>query len=248
MVFKPMDCGRPSRFGIGVIEAGGRVVRYEEKPRDPPSDLASLTIYLFRYEVLAARLRENAATGTTFHLYDEVIPRMVREDRVMGFVFDGGWEYLRPLDAWYDTHMRMLSPEGFRVPMDRVVTNPEGQGLGDASPAFFAPGAEVLASLVPPGCRIHGTVRRSVLFPGVVVEPGAIVEDSVLVNDVRVGSGTVVSRAVVDKGCVLGSCAVVGGHGGVTALGKEARVVPGGRIAAGSEVPAGSVAGVEGER
>ena len=44
-----------------------------------------------------------------------------------------------------------------------------------------------------------GTVRRSVLSPGVLVESGAVVEDSVLMNDVVVGPGAIVRRSILDK-------------------------------------------------
>ncbi|HOI11391.1 MAG TPA: sugar phosphate nucleotidyltransferase, partial [Myxococcota bacterium] len=63
MVFKRMDVGRPARFGVGVLGEGGRVLDYLEKPADPPSDLASMTIYVFRADVLAEAVRRNAATG-----------------------------------------------------------------------------------------------------------------------------------------------------------------------------------------
>ena len=243
MVFKRMNVGRPARFGIGVLGEGGRVLDYVEKPADPPSDLASLTIYVFRADVLAEAVRRNAATGRTFHLYDEVIPDLVRNGgRVFGYVFDGGWEYLRPLSAWHDAHMRLLG-DGIGVPLDRVLTNLEGAGVGEAPPAFVARSADVRNAWIGPGCRVRGCVARSVLFPGVVVEEGAVVEDAVLLNDVVVGRGARVTRAVVDKTCVLGEGAGLHGADALVSLGKGVRVAPGAVLPAGAEVGPGGVVG-----
>ena len=73
------------------------------------SDLASLTVYVFNTRTLVERVRENAAESTGFHLYSEVIPRMVREGaRVYGHVFDGYWAYARTLDAYYAANMDAL--------------------------------------------------------------------------------------------------------------------------------------------
>ena len=62
-----------------------------------------------------------------------------------------------------------------------------------------------------PGVIVSGgTVRRSVLSPGVRVGPGATVEDSVLLSGVEVGEGALVRRAIIDKEVVVPPGAVIG--------------------------------------
>lgn len=242
MVFRRMDVGRPARFGVGVLDGDGRVTDYAEKPAQPQSDLASMTIYVFRAEVLAEAVRRNAVTGRTFHLYDEVIPELVRNGRVVGYVFEGGWEYLRPLSAWHDAHMRLIGG-GIGVPMDRVLTNLEGVGIGDAPPAFIAASAEVRNAWLGPGCRVRGRVVNSVLFPGVTVEAGAVVEDAVLLNDCVVGRGARVVRSVLDKACVLGEASRLAGAEALVSLGKGVQVARGAILSAGAEIGPGGVVG-----
>ncbi len=242
MVFRRMDVGRPARFGVGVLDGDGRVTDYAEKPAQPQSDLASMTIYVFRAEVLAEAVRRNAVTGRTFHLYDEVIPELVRDGRVFGYVFEGGWEYLRPLSAWHDAHMRLIG-DGIGVPMNRVLTNLEGAGIGDAPPAFIAASAEVRNAWLGPGCRVRGRVINSVLFPGVTVEAGAVVEDSVLLNDCVVGRGARVVRSVLDKACLLGEASRLDGAGALVSLGKGVQVARGAILPAGAEIGPGGVVG-----
>jgi glucose-1-phosphate adenylyltransferase len=236
MAFKRMDVGRPSRFGVGVLGEGGRVTQYLEKPADPPSDLASMTVYLFRTEVLVEAVRRNAEVGTTFHLYNEVIPSVVDGGRVFGHVHRGGWEYLRPLSSWHDAHMRLLTRKGIGVPLDGVLTNAESGGYGDAPPARFGAAADVSRSLVAPGCRVSGRVRRSVLFPWVTVEEGAIVEDSVILNRVTIRAGARVLRSVVDKDVSVGEGALLCGDERLVSVGKGANVGDGAILKSGAEI------------
>lgn len=239
MVFKRLDVGRPSRFGIGVIE-DRRVVRYVEKPLDPPSDLASLTIYVFRTDALIARLEENARTGKTFHLYDEVIPAMVAEDRVAGFIFKGRWEYLRPLSAYHEAHMRLVSGRK-GVSLEGLLTNFETQGVSYAPPLRFERGGSANNSLCAPGVVVSGKVKYSVLFPWVRVHRDAIVSESVLLHNVVVGKGSSVSRAVIDKDVLIEEGVLIDGGDALVSIGKGARIGAGAIIRPGTVVEPGAV-------
>jgi len=227
MAFKRMKITGKSRFGMGVLGAGDRVVDYLEKPAVPPSDLVSLTVYLFRTEVLVRQVQINAQNGRTFHLYDEVIPALVRNAHVQAYVFDGGWEYARPLSAYHDVHMRLVSPGGIEVPMDSVLTNLHQACLADAPPAWMDHTARVARSRVAPGCRIRGEVQRSVLFPCVSVAHDAVVHDSVILGRTVIGRGARVSGAVMDKHVEIGEGAVIDGTDGLVALGEGCKILPG---------------------
>src|SRR4029078_11461217 len=77
-------------------------------------------------------------------------------------------------------------------------------------PARFGATAVVRESLVSPGASIDGTVLRSVISPGVVVEPGAEVRDSVIQHRCVIRSGAVVDRCIVDKEVSVGRNALPG--------------------------------------
>ncbi len=232
MVFKPMDVGSPSRFGIGVLDQDNRVVDYQEKPENPRSNLASLTIYVFRYQTLVKRVRENAANGRTFHLYDEVIPRMIGEgDRVFGYLFDGAWEYLRTFREYHGEHMLLARGVSQLMIHDAgVITNLEVQGVGDAAPALVR--ARTVNTLLSPGVLCEGDVENSVLSPWVHVHKGAVVRNTVLMAGATVEPGARVNNAIVDKGVCIGRDAVVDGGDGLAVLGRMSAVSPGRRLGA----------------
>ena len=113
-------------------------------------------------------------------------------------------------------------------------------------PARVLDGGEVVDSLLSPGSRVAGVVRRSVLGPGVVVESGAEVHDSVVFADTVVRAGARVHWSVLDTGCVIESDARLGSRDedafddpdAVTLVGRGSQVS--GELRAGSRLEPGT--------
>jgi len=109
-------------------------------------------------------------------------------------------------------------------------------------PAALVSGtADIEDSLIANGCRIEGRVRRSILFPGVVVAGDAEVTDAVIMPDTRIEAGARVDRAIIDKYVRVGEGAVDGDGtnagppelawlAGLVLVGKDAWIPPGGRV------------------
>jgi glucose-1-phosphate adenylyltransferase len=120
------------------------------------------------------------------------------------------------------------------MPGREVITRP-----GARPPAVVASSAAVQQSVISAGSTIRGTVRGSVISPGVVIEPGAVVHDSVLLPGVRVGAGAFVHRAVVDQDAIIGVAARVGDPWeSASEAEAEASITV---VGEGSWVPSGSV-------
>ncbi len=235
------------RFGWGTLDAEGRLVRYEEKPARPSSDLASLTIYVVNVRPLADALSH--LTGRPqVEFGQDVVPFMLEKYRVFGYEFTGYWAYTRTVAAYYQAHQDLLSG---RINLDEwgVRTNLQDAEVASQPPARVSPGARVRNSLLSAGCEVEGTVVNSVLAPGVRVERGARVLNSILFHRCVIESGATINLTIADKAVSLGSGARVGlpaegdemqpppAEAPFTLLGKESRVAPGVRVAPGSEVP-----------
>lgn len=212
MAFTPRP-GDSSRFGIGELNAVGQLINFTEKPQYPRTHLASMSIYVFRRQVFIDELRKAVAgepESCTFQIH-EVMRRMIPHRRAYGWIHHGPWHYTRTLDEYYQFHLDLL---GAKPVVDietlNVRSNFMARRVAPPPPVRYLPGASVDNSVISPGCVIAGTVRNSVLSPGVRVEAGATVVDAVLWEDVVVKAGAVLDRVISDKRTVFGNHARVG--------------------------------------
>lgn len=236
---KQVPIADASRFGILALDEDDRVTEWQEKPKQPKSDLASLGIYVFSRRSILQWLSEDRPDFGA-----HVIPGMLEAGaRVYGHRFDGYWEDVGTIESYWRTQMELLDDHPPLDLYDRdwvIHTRSE-----ERAPARIGPTASVHRSLVSHGCRIDGTVEHSVLSPGVRVDPGAIVRDSVIMFDAHIRAGAVVDRAILDKEVVVGPNAVVGTGTdlttvnrseptrlttGITLVGKRAVIPAGTRI------------------
>lgn len=240
IVCKKLPVLNPSRFGILDIDTEGRVLHYEEKPQIPKGNYYSLGIYVFNTPFLLERLKEDAEWKDSSHSFAyDIIPNLVGKYRLYAYPFTGTWEYCGTIDEYWRLHMDLLKDQPeidlWNWP---IRTNLEDRNISDRPPARCDPSAEVINSLISPGCLIKGRVERSVLSPGVVVEKDALVSDSVIMHDTQISTGALVDKVVADKDVWIGAHAIVGTgnlqvanvaypsyfYTGVTVLGKSAKI------------------------
>jgi glucose-1-phosphate adenylyltransferase len=223
---RPVRSGDGRRFGMVETDPGGFVQRFREKPGEDLGSDASLGIYLFERDFLIEALQTLAREDRTDLVQDLVIPAISRE-RVATYRYDGYWEDVGDLVAYYRANLLLVDdhpPLVLEDPGWPIYTRSES-----SSPAYFAPGAKVARSLVGAGCTIAGEVSGSVLFPNVCIEAGARVEQAVLFSGCRVEAGAHVHRAILDKLVRVGSGALISGAEGIAIMGKRAELPPGAR-------------------
>lgn len=190
-----------SNFGTIHVDGDSFITGFEEKPEHPTSDLISMGVYVFSAGKLVRRLEEITGAGNGVDFGHHIFPAMLDQgDRLYAYQWDGYWEDVGTIKAYFDSHMDLISPDS---PIDlkewAVRTNLDEVRVGDRPPAFIGQGARIERSLVGRGARIAGEVTDSILSPGVIVEPGARVHRSILMHDVRIGAGARLEQAILDK-------------------------------------------------
>ena len=212
-------------FGIIEPAEDGSIAAFREKPNDPvglPDDpsqvFASMGNYIFTTDSLVeAVLRDYERTDSNHDMGGDIITDMVErgDANVHDFSKDndvpgstdrdrGYWRDVGTIDAYYDAHMDLISVH----PIFNLYNNrwPIMTWNDPSPPAKFVFDLDdrrgsAVDSMVCAGVVISGgTVRRSVLSPGVQVHTGAVVEDSVLLHGADIGRRAVVRRAIIDKG------------------------------------------------
>jgi glucose-1-phosphate adenylyltransferase len=228
-----------SRMGILAMDENDRVTEWQEKPRQPKSDLASMGVYVFTKKVLRRWLAEDRVDFGA-----HVIPAMLDGGaRVFGYRYTGYWQDVGTIQSFWEANMALLDDDPMLDLHDRewiIHTRSE-----ERAPAKVGPTAQVHRSLISDGCVIAGTVVNSVLSPGVRVDVGAVVRDSIVMFDSVIRSGAVIDRAILDKEVVVGPGAIVGDgpiddrpnrhepgrlNTGITVVGKRAIIPRGARI------------------
>ena len=230
-----------SGFGILEVDSTGRVIRFQEKPKQSRSRLASMGIYLFDRASLIRWLVEDAEMVDSSHDFGkDLLPRLVqRGEAVYAYRFPYYWQDVGTLDSYYEANLAFLSD---RPPLD--LDSPDWvihTQSADRPPVRFEHGAMVERSLIANGCAVAGEVVRSVLFPGVTVPRGSSIRDSIVMHDTTVGRDVVVDRTIVDKEVQIGDGTVIGKgersvpnracpehlSSGLTLIGKGARLPEG---------------------
>ena len=228
-----------SRFGLMLIDEESRITEFEEKPKNPRSNKASMGVYVFTWEKLRAYLvADEAQPGSSKDFGKDVIPAMHGAgEGVFAYPFAGYWKDVGTIESLWEANMDLLNPK-----VDLDLSDPDWKiySRNLASPPHFAAGgASIQNAMVSAGCEIGGAIDFSVLFPQVTVEEGAVVRDSILMPGVTVKRGARVQYAIVAENSVIGEDAVVGArpedcgqleHWGIAVVGSGLRIGPGARI------------------
>ncbi len=203
------------RFGIADIsdqdQEGGRVLSYSEKPAESNSKWASLTVYCFKPEVLYEVLEKNQH-DESYEFGRDIIPLLMKQNyRVYGYKFAGYWGYTGTVEEYWQTNMDLLGANP-KINMEEwgLRTNLEHRGIRDSQPLKVGDFATIDNSLIYNGCMIDGTVKNSILFPGVHVEKGAEIRDSVLFFNTVVRKGSRLNKVISDVNTTFGQNVQIG--------------------------------------
>ncbi len=235
----PVSPHETHRYGVVGVDDDGGVSHFEEKPRRARSTLASMGIYVFRKSFLV----EILAGGDEANLGRDLMPQLLKRTHVRSYQFQGYWADVGTVQAYYEANMALLaeSPALDLYDPDWVIhTRSEERPSAEIGAA-----ARVDGNLLCDGCRIYGTVVRSVISPGVVVAAGAVIRDSILLPGVMVAAGAVIDRCVIDKDAQIGADAMVGDGDDITANIQSPELLNTGLtlVGRGAQIPAGARVG-----
>lgn len=199
-----------SRFGIMKADEHYRITEFEEKPKQPKSNLASMGVYIFSWPVLKKYLiadAENPSSSNDFG--KDVIPGMLKaSERLFAYPFEGYWKDVGTVESLWEASMDLLEEEPGLNLNDRSWRI---YSLNPNQPAqYIAPAATVKSSILNEGCAVMGTVEHSVLFYGVRVGEGSIIRDSVIMPGAKIGEHCIINRAIIGEGTLVADGSVVG--------------------------------------
>ena len=199
-----------SRFGLMVTDENDKITAFQEKPKEPKSNLASMGIYIFNWDVLKKYLIEDEADPESENDFGKnVIPAMLAAgEKMYAYPFSGYWKDVGTIQSLWEANMDLLG-EHPALTLDNRERRVFSRNNAEP-PQFIGESAVIGNSLITEGCEIYGEVHNSVLFSGVVVEEGATVRDSVIMNNVVIKRGATVDYSILDSDVSVGEKASIG--------------------------------------
>ena len=219
----PVPWEEAHRFGILVTDRTGRITEFQEKPKTPVSNLASMGIYMFKFEVLKDALIRDAKDEASEHDFGKnVIPMLLNEGKkLVAYKYEGYWKDVGTVSSLHEANMDLL-PSSKDLSLEKIFNgNVIYSEDNCTAPQFVSKYAKVTDSLVNQGALIYGTVKHSVVSNEVYIERGAVVEDSVIMAGAEICKGAVIKKAVIGEGAYVKPDKQIIGKDGEIALFTE---------------------------
>ncbi len=196
------------RFGILTTDNTKKIVRFDEKPKNTNSNLASMGIYVFETKTLLEAITTVEKEHLDFGKH--IIPYLLDKVNMYAYVFEDYWKDVGTFDAYLVTNIQLTETVD-KIPLDMYDRNWLIYTKSEELPSVKV-GSKALISqaLLSNGCIVAGTVKKSVLSPGVIVHPGATVINSVILNDTEIKPGAFIENAIIDKRCVIEENVIIG--------------------------------------
>lgn len=206
----PVPWEEASRFGIMNVDEEGTITDFEEKPAEPKSNLASMGIYIFTYEVLKKYLEADERDPSSANDFGKnIIPTMLENgEKMVSFRFEGYWKDVGTIHSLWEANMDLVDqPPKFDLNDRSWSIYSRNMAL---APHYVGQNAKITNSTVTEGCFIDGEIKHSVIFGDVELGEGSVVSDSVIMPGAKIGKNVVIEKAVIGADAVIGDGAKVG--------------------------------------
>jgi len=198
-----------NRFGILNTDNNHQVVEFDEKPKEPKSNLASMGIYIFNWKVLEAYLLMDEQNPNSSHDFGkDILPKMLQDQKdLFAYPFKGYWKDVGTVQSLWEANMDLLDDNNELDLFDQswriYSVNP------NQPPQYISRDAIITNSLVNEGCTIEGNVIRTVVFQGVSIGKDSVIKDSVIMPDAIIEKGCYIENAIVSSGVKITAGSVI---------------------------------------
>lgn len=209
-----------SRFGIMNTNDDASIYEFEEKPKHPKNNLASMGIYIFNWKTLKKFLQDDEANKDSSNDFGkDIIPSMLKEDnKLYAYPFKGYWKDVGTIESFWESNMDLLDETNtlniFDSSWKIYSVNPS------RPPQYVGNESIVKNSLLVEGCVVLGNVFNSVLFPSVSIGKNSKITNSVIMPNVTIGENVVIDKAIICSNATIRKGSKVGTGKEITVVGE----------------------------
>ena len=219
-VFKVPLKDAPS-FGIMNTKEDMSIYEFEEKPKEPKSDLASMGIYIFNWQSLKKYLDEDEKDPNSSNDFGKnIIPNMLNDGKkLFAYPFKGYWRDVGTIQSFWDAHMDLLSENNELDLFDKSWRVNTRQGI--YTPSYFEKGSKVQNTLIDKGCLVEGEIKHSVIFSGVKIGKNSKIIDSVIMADTEIGDNVIIQKAIIANDVKITDNVIIGDGEKIAVVGEK---------------------------
>lgn len=212
-----------SRFGILSSNDEGRIVDFEEKPKNPKSTKASMGIYIFNWDKLKKYLKlDEKNPESTKDFGKDVIPLMLESgEKLYSYEFLGYWKDVGTIESLWQANMDLLDENVFDLSKDWTIYSRHAE----MPPHYISQNSTVRNCIISEGAVIYGDVENSIIFSGVKIGENAVVRDSVIMADVEIQENTIINNSIIDEAVNIGPDLKIGNpiekNNGITVVPRD---------------------------
>lgn len=204
----PVPIEEASRFGIVITDNDRKIEEFEEKPKKPRSNLASMGIYIFSWPVLRDALKD-LSSQPNCDFGKHIIPYChSKNKRLFAYEYNGYWKDVGTLSSYWEANMELIDiiPE-FNLYEEfwKIYTN-----SGSLPPQYVSAQSVVEKSIICNGADIYGEVYNSIIGFGVTVGKGTVIRNSIVMSDTKFGENCVIEKAIIAEDVVIGDRVTIG--------------------------------------
>lgn len=199
----PVPIEEASRFGIVIADENKKIEAFEEKPAQPRSNLASMGIYIFSWNVLKEALYAmKDQSGCDFGKH--IIPYCHEGGkRLFAYEYNGYWKDVGTLGSYWEANMELIDliPE-FNLYEEywKIYTKSD-----IIEPQYLSTDSVAEKSIIGEGSEIYGEVYNSVIGAGVTIGKGTVVRDSIIMKGVTIGENVKIGKSIIAENCCIGN-------------------------------------------
>lgn len=210
-----------SSFGIMNTRNDMSIYEFEEKPKEPKSDLASMGIYIFNWETLKKYLDEDEQNPNSDNDFGKnIIPNMLNDGKKMfAYPFKGYWRDVGTIQSFWDAHMDLLSDDNDLDLFEKSWKISTRQGI--YTPSYFTKESKIKNTLIDKGCIIEGEIIHSVIFSGVKIGKNSKVIDSIIMANTEIGDNVIIQKAIIANDVKIKDNVSLGNGEEITVVGEK---------------------------
>lgn len=199
----PVPIEEASRFGVVITDENGKITDFQEKPKVPRSNLASMGIYIFSWKILKnALIKLSDQQGCDFGKH--IIPYCHQNgNRIFAYEYNGYWKDVGTLGAYWEANMELIDlfPE-FNLYEEfwKIYTKSD-----IIPPQYISKDAKVDRAIIGEGAEIYGEVYNSVIGSGVYIGEGTVVRDSIIMTSSRIEKNCKINKAIIAESVDIGN-------------------------------------------